>query len=147
MKISILSIGKWANSSPEKTLFEEYKKRLSWSLTLLEFKNEQNKEKEGERLLTRLPEKAFLIALDEKRKKFSSTDLATQINTWQLAGISHLCFIIGGADGLSDQIKKKADLLFSLSDLTFPHFMVRVILAEQLYRAESILQNHPYHRE
>ncbi|WP_338845596.1 23S rRNA (pseudouridine(1915)-N(3))-methyltransferase RlmH [Massilia sp. W12] len=92
-----------------------------------------------------LPKGARIIALDERGRDLSSAQLARQLEQWRQDG-RDCAFIIGGADGLDPAIKQQADMLLRLSSLTMPHGMVRVLLAEQLYRAWSITQNHPYHR-
>ena len=101
---------------------------------------------EGERMLAALPGGATLLALDERGKAFSTQALSVMLSGWMRDG-SHPVFAIGGADGLDAAVRERADKLFSLSSLTLPHGMVRVLLAEQLYRAWSILARHPYHRE
>ena len=93
-----------------------------------------------------VPEDATLLVLDERGKAFSTQALAVMLAGWMRDG-SHPVFAIGGADGLDAAVKDRADKLFSLSALTLPHGMVRVLLAEQLYRAWSITARHPYHRE
>ena len=92
-----------------------------------------------------LPKGARIIALDEHGKDLTSVQLAQQLTQWQQDG-RDVAFIIGGADGLDAEFKKNADMLIRISSMTLPHGMVRVMLAEQLYRAWSITQNHPYHR-
>ncbi|MDY7538936.1 23S rRNA (pseudouridine(1915)-N(3))-methyltransferase RlmH [Undibacterium sp. 5I1] len=92
-----------------------------------------------------LPKNTRIIALDERGKDLSSVGLSQQLTQWQQAG-GDVAFVIGGADGLDAEFKAKADMLIRISSLTLPHGMVRVLLAEQLYRAWSITQNHPYHR-
>lgn len=104
------------------------------------------KEEEGHKLLQKIGPTDKVIALDVKGKAFSTPDLAKNIAAWQLEG-SKLVFLIGGPDGLSDACLKRANVKWSLSQLTFPHTLARVILLEQLYRATSLLANHPYHRE
>jgi len=84
--------------------------------------------------------------LDERGKAPTSVELAGHLQRWQQEG-EHVCFIIGGADGMTEHLKQQARLMMRLSSLTLPHGMVRVLLTEQLYRAVSILHNHPYHRE
>lgn len=92
-----------------------------------------------------VPKGARIIALDEHGKDVTSVQLAQLLTQWQQDG-RDVVFVIGGADGLAPEFKKKADMLIRISSLTLPHGMVRVLLAEQLYRAWSITQNHPYHR-
>ncbi len=90
--------------------------------------------------------KDLLIILDEHGQEVTTTQLAQRMETWLSSG-RDISLVIGGADGLHPSLKQKADWLWSLSKLTLPHAMVRVVLAEQLYRAWSVIQNHPYHRE
>lgn len=101
---------------------------------------------EEERIVAAIPSHSYLIVLDERGKAPTSMELADWLKRWQQQG-DNLCFVIGGADGLTDRLKQRANLLLRLSSLTLPHGMVRVLLTEQLYRAQSILHNHPYHRE
>lgn len=101
---------------------------------------------EEERIVAAIPSHSYLIVLDERGKAPTSRELADWLKRWQQQG-DNLCFVIGGADGLADRLKQRANLLLRLSSLTLPHGMVRVLLTEQLYRAQSILHNHPYHRE
>jgi 23S rRNA (pseudouridine1915-N3)-methyltransferase len=154
MKISIISIGKFENS-PHKAVFEHYLKRIKWKIELreLELKNSLNlssnelKNREGELILKALKPQSKLIILDENGKDFSSRNFAKLFADFALQGDSNLTFVIGGSDGLSDELKSQAQLKISLSKLTFPHLMVRAILIEQIYRAQSIIAGHPYHRD
>jgi 23S rRNA (pseudouridine1915-N3)-methyltransferase len=100
---------------------------------------------EKEKIEAVIPKNATIIALDEHGKDLTSVALAKQLTAWQQEG-RDVVFVIGGADGLDADFKAKADSLIRISSLTLPHGMVRVLLAEQLYRAWSITQNHPYHR-
>jgi 23S rRNA (pseudouridine1915-N3)-methyltransferase len=101
---------------------------------------------EGERLLKFVRPGALALALDEHGRQWSSEELARELSGW-LLHYSHVAILIGGPDGLSESCRARADRLWSLSRLTFPHGLVRVLLAEQLYRAWTIHQGHPYHRE
>jgi 23S rRNA (pseudouridine1915-N3)-methyltransferase len=103
-------------------------------------------QKEGEHLLKAVQNPAYVIALDEHGKNWSSTGLASQLESW-MANDPNVVFMIGGADGLADSCKQRADQLWSLSPLTLPHALVRVVLAEQIYRAWTLVQGHPYHRD
>ena len=156
MQIDLIAIGKrmptWIDTG-----VKEYAKRLPKNVNfkLIEInpairgKNnsaENYKQKEEENINAALTEKSLIIALDEHGKTISSQSLADQLQTWN-DDQQHISLIIGGADGLSDTIKKKAKQLWSLSAMTLPHGLVRVMMVEQLYRAWSITQNHPYHRE
>ena len=126
--------------------YEDYTRRLRSQVRIdldeLEVKNKADEEK---RLIERVGDD-YLVALDERGKTLTTLQLAKWLGERQQDG-RHLTFVIGGPDGLGPGILAKAALRWSLSALTFPHAMVRVILAEQLYRAHSVLQNHPYHRE
>ena len=102
-------------------------------------------ETEGKRILAALPAGCIRVALDERGTLFDTMALARRITRWREAG-RDVAFILGGADGLAEDVKRSADLVWSLSPLTLPHGLARVVLAEQLYRAVSILHNHPYHR-
>jgi 23S rRNA (pseudouridine1915-N3)-methyltransferase len=101
---------------------------------------------EGGRLLAAVPGNCLKVALDERGSLITTPELARRISRWQQTG-HDIAFIVGGADGLSDPVKQAATFTWSLSPLTLPHGLARVLLAEQLYRALSILHNHPYHRE
>lgn len=136
---------------------EEYAKRLQRSLkcTLIEIPTPTRhkpsdsllcKEKEGRKILEKIHPQEIVIALDVLGENWSTPTLAKRISTWQQKG-QDLTFVIGGPDGLSSDCLSKANQRWSLSALTFPHALVRVLLYEQLYRAMSILANHPYHRE
>ncbi len=139
------------------TAFAEYQKRMprETRVRLLELKPEkrdggksalQIMSLEAARISAALPKGCYQIVLDERGKQLSSVALADALQNW-LTGGRDVALIIGGADGLAPEIKARADLTWSLSALTLPHALVRVILAEQLYRAVSILHHHPYHRE
>ncbi len=103
-------------------------------------------EMEGERILAALPAGCVKVVLDERGTLVSTMELARRITRWRESG-RDVAFIVGGADGLDPAVKQAADWVWSLSQLTLPHGLARVVLAEQLYRAHSLLHNHPYHRE
>lgn len=154
MKLTIISLGHFGNSV-HKNVFEEYCKRLKWKVELkeIELKNSQSfsseklKEGEAELILKTLKPSSHLIALDEHGKHFSSVEFAKLLADFSLQGTSDLTFVIGGADGLAEKILQKSTLKISFSKMTFPHLMVRSMLAEQLYRASTIIDKHPYHRQ
>ena len=100
---------------------------------------------EGRRILKNTPGGCNVIALSEEGRTLSTRKFADELKRWQNEG-RNVAFLVGGADGLSDECRQRADACWSLSALTFPHALVRVILAEQLFRAWSIVANHPYHR-
>lgn len=107
---------------------------------------DENKELEAKKMRAQIPDGSFVIVLDEKGASLSSAKFAQKLEKIAL-NHSNITFIIGGADGIHSSLKQKADLELQLSALTFPHALVRVIILEQLYRAITILENHPYHRE
>jgi 23S rRNA (pseudouridine1915-N3)-methyltransferase len=127
--------------------YDDYSRRLrgSMRIDLEEMPVGKSKLDEEKRFLERVGED-YLVALDEHGKSLTTLELAKWLAQRQQDG-QNLSFLIGGPDGLGPAILKKAALRWSLSALTFPHAMVRVLLAEQLYRAQSVLQNHPYHRQ
>ena len=104
-------------------------------------------ELEAEKIKKHISEHAFVIVLDEKGNGLRSLDFAKTLENFQHTGETHIQFIIGGADGLTDEIKGRANLLLSFGQQTWPHMLARVMLLEQIYRAQQILNNHPYHRE
>jgi 23S rRNA (pseudouridine1915-N3)-methyltransferase len=158
-KITILGVGKLK----EKFLSDavrEYDKRLKRFaiVNIIELKDEPHKDQlskkelesikeiEGKKILEKIPSNSFVIALDILGVSFSSETFAQKILELQTYVSSHLTFIIGGSNGISDEVLKKADLRISFSKMTFPHQLMRVILYEQLYRAFSILNNGKYHK-
>lgn len=155
MEVTIVAVGK-AKSGPAKDLFDFYKKRLPWKVSLKEVEEkkklapEQLKEREAELLLAVLPEQGagrhYTIALDERGKSPTSEKLAERIGDLQQQGISHFYFVIGGAGGLAESVRKNADQLLSFGAMTWPHQLVRGMLMEQLYRTYTLLSNHPYHK-
>ena len=147
MRITVLAIGHKMPSWIEEG-FREYTKRMppEARVELIELKPGKDKDDEGRKLLDALPTGAALLALDERGKTVTTQGLSVMLSDWMRDGSSP-AFVIGGADGLSDEVRARAAKLISLSALTLPHQLVRVVLAEQLYRAWSILARHPYHRE
>lgn len=109
-------------------------------------KPEQMRGSESAALLAAVPASNYLIAMDGKGQQWSTQELAMQMQQWMQQG-RDVSLLIGGPDGLDSNSLQRADVCWSLGKLTLPHMLVRVILAEQLYRAWSVTQNHPYHRE
>ena len=105
----------------------------------------KNRQEEGRAMLAAVPGQATLIALDVRGKAWSTESLSTRLQQW-LQGGRDIALLVGGPDGLADECLARADLRWSLSPLTLPHALVRVLLAEQLYRAWTVIQGHPYHR-
>jgi 23S rRNA (pseudouridine1915-N3)-methyltransferase len=136
--------------------FAEYRKRLSHDLPLelIELKpgargkgrdDARAMQDEGAAMLAALPHDMHVVALDGRGKSWSSEELAEQLAVWRMAG-RDLAFLIGGPDGHSSDVLARADQRWSLGALTLPHMLVRLVLAEQLYRATTIIAGHPYHR-
>lgn len=152
MQITLAAIGKSKGRSLHHLLFEDYAKRLPWKIEVKEFEEkrplsvETRKEREAEFLLNATAQCHRRIALDERGKNLTSPELAQHICQWQEQGCSHLGILIGGQDGLSPIVHSKADMLLSLGKLTWPHMLVRPLIAEQLYRCYTIQTGHPYHR-
>lgn len=153
MLISIIAVGRMQRG-PELDLVNQYLGRLPWKADIheIDIKKQaanaaERKAREAERILAAVPDGAALIALDEHGKALKSRQLASKIDDWQATGIGKLAFVIGGADGLDQSLLGKADLKLAFGTLTWPHMMVRAMLAEQIYRAWSINAGHPYHRD
>ena len=139
MKLHIVARGK-IGRGPEAELVERYLKRLSWPSQITELP-------ESGGTLPLPPDNGVTILLDEKGETLGSLDLARRLERWRDEGRREARFLIGGADGFSDEDRASADLLLSFGRATWPHLLARAMLAEQLWRATSILANHPYHRE
>jgi 23S rRNA (pseudouridine1915-N3)-methyltransferase len=126
--------------SPEADLVERYVKRIAWPTRISELPDRGGK-------LPDLPPNSATVALDERGKTLSSVELAKLLERWRDEGKRETRFLIGAADGHDGELRQEADLLLSFGAATWPHLLVRAMLAEQLFRATSILANHPYHRE
>jgi len=151
MRLWLAAVGR-ARPGPARDLFEEYRARLTWPLTLREVEvrkrveGEELKRLEAELLLAAIPPGAVLVALDERGRSLPSVDFAARLGAWRDQGAGDIAFVIGGADGLDESIRRRADLLIAFGAMTWPHMLVRGMLAEQIYRAQQILSGHPYHR-
>jgi 23S rRNA (pseudouridine1915-N3)-methyltransferase len=126
--------------SPEAELVERYLKRIAWSTKVTELPETAGN-------VPALPSNSVTIVLDERGDPLSSTQLANRLERWRDDGKREARFVIGAHDGHNDSERSSADLLLSFGPATWPHLLVRAMLAEQLFRATSILANHPYHRE
>ncbi len=157
MKIILLSIGK-TDDPLLSQIIEEYRKRINYYLPfemqiIVDIKKGRNlsdkeqKKQEGEKILKWLQPSDQVILLDEKGKHYSSVEFARQIEKKLLSTSKRLVFVVGGAYGFSDEVRERANEKVSLSSMTFTHQMVRLVFAEQLYRAMTILHNEPYHHE
>ena len=139
MLLHIVARGK-IGRSPEADLVDRYLKRIAWPNKITELADRGGK-------LPSLPANSVRIALDERGQTLSSVDLARKLEAWRDGGKREARFLIGSADGHDEAERRSADLLLSFGPATWPHLLVRAMLAEQLFRATSILANHPYHRE
>ena len=156
MRMTLIAVGR-AKPGPVRDLYDRYAERLGHAplggLTLREVEErrplspEELKRREAELLLGALPKGARLIALDERGKALTSSDFAALLGRWRDAGVADLAFVIGGAGGLDASVRQAAAFTLALGPMTWPHLLTRALLAEQLYRAQSILSGHPYHRE
>lgn len=159
MKVNIIAVGKLKEKYLKEAV-NEYSKRLSkfCQLDIVEvsdekapdklskLEEEQVKKREGQRIIKKIKDGSLVIVLDIKGEKLDSEGFANKLNSFFISGKSNITFIIGGSLGLDDEVLNLADFRFSLSDLTFPHQLARVILLEQIFRAFKILANETYHK-
>ena len=152
MRIVIAAVGR-LRDAPSKALFDDYSKRLTWPVTLREVESKrglpsaQNRAEEGRLLLEAIGERATVVALDEHGAEWSSADFARRVGAWRDDGVGELAFAIGGADGHAPELLKRAAATVAFGRMTWPHRLARVMLVEQIYRAQQIIAGHPYHRE
>lgn len=147
--MKLVAVGK-LKAGPERELLDRYRARLRPGLDMVEVPQArgsagEQKKREGEALLNACPPNAFVIALDEGGAELSSLEFSERYQGWVAQG-RPLYFLIGGAEGLDTPVVRRADARLSLGKLTWPHMLVRVLLAEQLFRAQAIASGHPYHR-
>ncbi len=159
MKIRIVSVGRIKEKFMQDAI-KEYSKRLSryCNLEIIEADDEkapenlshkemeQIKEKEGQKLLSKIPANSYIITLEIQGKQLSSEELSEKLESLMIEGINDITFIIGGSLGLSNEISQKSNFKLSFSKMTFPHQLMRVILLEQIYRGFKIMKNEPYHK-
>jgi 23S rRNA (pseudouridine1915-N3)-methyltransferase len=152
LRLLIAAVGRM-KAGPLADLQSEYVKRLSGPIGIKEVEERralpptERKTREGELLQAALPEDALLVALDQRGPALTSAGFADRLQRWRLEGIKTLAFVIGGADGLAQPLVQRANFTLSLGIMTWPHLLARILLLEQLYRAQQILAGHPYHRE
>ena len=139
MLLHIVARGK-IGRSPEGELVERYMQRIAWPTRVTELPDRGGK-------MPDLPANSVTVALDERGQALGSSQFAARLEAWRDGGKREVRFLIGAADGHDQQVRQTADLLLSFGPATWPHLLVRAMLAEQLFRAVSILANHPYHRE
>ena len=157
MKLRVLAVGR-TKDGPEAALIAEYAKRLKGTLTIEEV--EERRPSSGAELKAReavllqavLAKGAkggrqIVVAMDERGKNLGSRDFAGKLQGWQNQGVTEVTFVLGGADGLAPELRDSADLVLCLGQMTWPHLLARVMLVEQIYRAQQILAGHPYHRD
>ncbi|MEO1642379.1 MAG: 23S rRNA (pseudouridine(1915)-N(3))-methyltransferase RlmH [Pseudomonadota bacterium] len=153
MHVSLICVGK-LKRGPEKELSDDYADRFAKtgarlglrSFNLIEVASGGGPEAEGERIAAKVPEAAAVIRLDEFGSQLTSKAFAKDLAKRRDTGLSHLCFIIGGAEGYSDAIRAAYPETLALGPQTWPHRLVRVMITEQLYRAASLLAGTPYHK-
>ena len=152
MRITIVAVGR-LRAGPEKALVDHFTNRITWPFEIREIEHKKSldvdalKQWEAERLLKYCPAESQIIALDERGEAISSREFAKKLGDWQDNGIGDVSVIIGGAGGLHNAVRRRADLTISFGRLTWPHMLARGMLTEQLYRAQQIIAGHPYHRE
>lgn len=139
MQLHIIARGK-IGRCPEAELVDRYVKRISWPVKISEMPDKGGK-------VPAAPAGSVTVMLDEKGEQLSSMAFAQKLERWRDGGVRECRFLIGAADGFDDAEREGADLLIAFGRATWPHMMARAMLAEQLWRATSILANHPYHRE
>jgi 23S rRNA (pseudouridine1915-N3)-methyltransferase len=151
MRLHVIAIGR-RKPGPLKDLESLYAKRIKFPLTIREIEERRKlppaelKSREGELLLAAIPKGAVTVALDGRGTTLTSSAFAQKLAAWQDAG-AEPAFVIGGAEGLADSVLNEAPFKLSLGAMTWPHLLARGMLLEQLYRAQQILDGHPYHRE
>ncbi|GAP23124.1 hypothetical protein GLF_0006 [Gluconobacter frateurii NBRC 101659] len=148
--MKLVAIGR-LKSGPERELFDRYAGRIRPALTVTELlpskgSVQEQKRRDAGALLAACPENAFVVALDEGGKTHGSLQFATLLSRWQETG-RPLHFLIGGAEGLDGSVIQRADAVISLGAMTWPHMLVRGMIAEQIFRAQAINSNHPYHKD
>lgn len=148
----LVAVGR-SKDGPEAQVFDHFSKRIRTPLSVVEveekrpIRGEERKRREAELILQSIPDGSHVVALDERGRTPTSREFANWFRKRRDSGTGTLTFVIGGADGLHDEVKSRADQLIAFGPMTWPHLLVRGMLAEQLYRAEQILAGHPYHKE
>lgn len=153
MRLLISAIGKLNKKSHEQALIDDYVKKTRWPIAIKESEEKKAlagtalKEAESKLLWSVVPNGAKVVVLDERGDEPSSRELAQKICKWRDNGVQDIAFLIGGADGHTEETRQKADMILSFGRMTIPHMLARVILTEQIYRIKTILDGHPYHRD
>lgn len=152
MRLTVIAVGR-VRQGPVRDMWQDYAGRSVWPLSLVEVEAKAGglagarlKAAEADLLMAKIPDGARLVALDERGDAPTSTAFADLLGGWRDDGVREAAFVIGGAEGLARPMIDRADRLLAFGPMTWPHQLVRVMLAEQLYRAQTILSGHPYHR-
>ncbi|TXL78218.1 23S rRNA (pseudouridine(1915)-N(3))-methyltransferase RlmH [Vineibacter terrae] len=151
MRLTLAAVGR-LKAGPEKMLYDSYAQRMAWPLALREVEERrklpaaERMAREADLLLAACPADAALVALDRRGKVLDSDGFARWVGTRRDTGAGDLAFLIGGAEGHPEALLKRCALVLSFGPMTFPHMLARILLIEQLYRAQQILAGHPYHR-
>ncbi|MBQ9089664.1 MAG: 23S rRNA (pseudouridine(1915)-N(3))-methyltransferase RlmH [Alphaproteobacteria bacterium] len=153
MQIVISAIGRLKKGTPEDILISSYLQKTRWSVVVKEVEEKKAltgvalKEAESHLLQNTVPSGSKIIVLDETGKTPSSREFASLLQGWMDSGVPAISFLIGGANGHADFLKQQADYKLSFGRMTLPHMLARVVLAEQIYRAKTIIDGHPYHKD
>ncbi|MFV0430731.1 MAG: 23S rRNA (pseudouridine(1915)-N(3))-methyltransferase RlmH [Alphaproteobacteria bacterium] len=153
MKLQIIAVGKLKKGDIS-SLFAQYSTRIKrWKLTVKELSESQaqtvdiRKKEEAQKILDCIKDDHIIVALDERGEHLTSREMANFIQEQENASASYMSFVIGGPDGLDEDIRKQAKSIWALGRATWPHQLVRALLAEQIYRSQTIIEGHPYHRD
>ena len=153
MQIVISAIGRLKTGTPEDIFISSYLQKTRWSVVVKEVEEKKAltgvalKEAESHLLQNTVPSGSKIIVLDETGKTPSSREFASLLQGWMDSGVPAISFLIGGANGHADFLKQQADYKLSFGRMTLPHMLARVVLAEQIYRAKTIIDGHPYHKD
>ena len=151
MRTHIVAVGRLKRGA-EASLYEHFANRLHPSVHLHEVEDRKingalRRKREAELISAAIPKGATIVVLDEAGRNLTSHEFSNRLTRWRDMGIQELVFVIGGADGLTQEVRTKAAFIMSFGQLTWPHLLMRGMLAEQLYRAQQIRAGHPYHRD
>jgi 23S rRNA (pseudouridine1915-N3)-methyltransferase len=152
LHLTIIAVGK-KGAGPLADLQHLYSERITWPLTIREVEEKRPSptaaeriQREGNLLLQAIPKGAIVVAVDGRGTEISSEEFAQRLGKWRDTSVAEVIFLIGGADGLADNVRAKANYVMSLGAMTWPHLLARGMLLEQIYRAQTILAGHPYPR-
>jgi len=145
MRLSLLAVGKLSARDPESDLITRYRQRLRWTLDVREVDQKADQpDREAQALIRHVPQGAMVVLLDERGRQMDSVAFARALEGWALQG--PVAFVIGGASGHGAEMRALGRAQMSLGPMTLPHMLARAVLVEQIYRAQTILDGHPYHR-